>query len=79
MELMDATSLAFIHSYLGIHPPTPGAAQLIVQTDGPAAGGEAEVIGATLAAHGGTVRVSGDRAEGERLLAQVFGEVQGEK
>jgi glycolate oxidase len=68
MELMDATSLASTHSYLGIPAPTPGAAQLIVQTDGPAAGAEAEVIGATLAASGGTVRVSRDRAEGERLL-----------
>ena len=68
MELMDATSLASAHSYLGIQPPTPGAAQLIVQTDGPAAGVEAEAIGATLAANGGTVVLTQDRDEGERLL-----------
>ena len=68
MELMDATSLASAHSYLGIQPPTPGAAQLIVQTDGPAAGIEAEAVGATLAANGGTVTATRDREEGERLL-----------
>ena len=65
---MDATSLAFIHSYLGIHPPTPGAAQLIVQTDGPAAATEAEAIGVILSANGGNVTVTRDREEGERLL-----------
>ncbi len=68
MELMDATSLASAHSYLGIQPPTPGAAQLIVQTDGPAATAEANAIGATLSANGGNVTVTRDRDEGERLL-----------
>ena len=69
MELMDAASLAAVHALLSLDTPTPGAAQLTIQTDGPAAAAEADAIAATLRAAGGTVVVSHDRAEGERLLA----------
>ncbi len=69
MELMDAASLAAVHALLGLELPTPGAAQLTIQTDGPAAVAEAEAIAAVLGGAGGTVAVSHDRAEGERLLA----------
>ncbi|MHC2999522.1 FAD-binding oxidoreductase [Microbacterium sp. HJ5] len=68
MELMDAASLAAVHALLALDAPTPGAAQLTIQTDGPAAAAEADTIGAILEATGGTVAVSHDRAEGERLL-----------
>ena len=69
MELMDAASLAAVHALLSLDAPTPGAAQLTIQTDGPAAAAEADAIAATLRTAGGTVVVSHDRAEGERLLA----------
>ncbi len=69
MELMDAASLAAVHSLLSLDAPTPGAAQLTIQTDGPAAVTEADAIAAVLRASGGTVAVSHDREEGERLLA----------
>jgi len=69
MELMDAASLRAVHDLLGLDEPTPGAAQLTIQTDGPAADAEADAIAATLRAAGGTVAVTHDRAEGERLLA----------
>ena len=68
MELMDAASLAAVHALLSLAPPTPGAAQLTIQTDGPAAIQEAEAIAAVLRGAGGTVAVSHDREEGERLL-----------
>lgn len=68
MELMDAASLAAVHALLSLAPPTPGAAQLTIQTDGPAAIAEAEAIAAVLRGAGGTVAVSHDREEGERLL-----------
>ncbi len=41
MELMDAASLTAVHALLGLPAPTPGAAQLTIQTDGPAARAEA--------------------------------------
>jgi glycolate oxidase len=69
MELMDAQSLAAVHALLGLEAPPAGAAQLTIQTDGPAAGGEADEIAAILGAAGGEVAVSHDPAEGERLLA----------
>nr|WP_314508038.1 FAD-linked oxidase C-terminal domain-containing protein [uncultured Microbacterium sp.] len=69
MELMDAASLAAVHALLQLDPPTAGAAQLTIQTDGPAAGEEAERIADVLRSSGGTVAVSHDREEGERLLA----------
>ncbi|SIT88256.1 FAD-binding oxidoreductase [Microbacterium sp. RU33B] len=69
MELMDAASLAAVHALLSLPAPTPGAAQLTIQTDGPVAASEAELIADVLRTRGGTVAVSHDREEGERLLA----------
>lgn len=69
MELMDAASLAAVHALLALAAPTPGAAQLTIQTDGPAAVAEADAIADVLRRSGGTVAVSHDREEGERLLA----------
>jgi glycolate oxidase len=68
MELMDAASLAAVHAHLGIDTPPAGAAQLTIQTDGPAAVTEADAISRVLTLAGGTVAVTQDRAEGERLL-----------
>jgi glycolate oxidase len=68
MELMDAASLAAVHVLLGL-PATPsGAAQLTIRTDGPAAAAEADAIRRVLETAGGTVVLSRDPAEGERLL-----------
>lgn len=69
MELMDAASLAAVHALLRLSPPAAGAAQLTIQTDGPAAREEADRIAAVLGAAGGAVALSDDPAEGERLLA----------
>lgn len=69
MELMDAFSLEAVHRYLELDPPTPGASQLTVQTDGPAAAAEADAVAAVLRQAGGTVAITHDREEGERLLA----------
>lgn len=69
MELMDAASLAAVHALLGMDPPRPGEAQLTIQTDGPGAVVEADHVADVLRAAGGTVAVSYDREEGERLLA----------
>lgn len=69
MELMDAASLAAVHALLALAAPTPGAAQLTIQTDGPASGDEAAAIADVLRAAGGAVVVSRDPEEGERLLA----------
>jgi glycolate oxidase len=69
MELMDAASLAAVHALLSLPAPTPGAAQLTIQTDGPAAGIEADAIATILRDHEGVTVVSYDREEGERLLS----------
>ncbi len=69
MELMDAASLAAVHAHLGLTAPTPGASQLTIQTDGISAAADAEAIGRMLADAGGTVAVTRDPVEGERLLA----------
>ncbi|MFH8250581.1 FAD-binding oxidoreductase [Microbacterium sp. B2969] len=68
MELMDAASLRAVHALLHLDPPTPGAAQLTIQTDGAAADAEADAIAAVLRATGGTVALTHDPDEGERLL-----------
>jgi glycolate oxidase len=68
-ELMDAASLARTHAYLGLPPVAAGAAQLLLQTDGPAATAEAEALAAVLEAAGGSVVVARDTAEAEHLLA----------
>ncbi|MFK4759449.1 FAD-binding oxidoreductase [Microbacterium sp. ZW T5_45] len=69
MELMDAASLAAVAELLALPAPAPGAAQLTVQTDGPAARAEAEAVAAVLRAHAGDVQVTTDHEEGERLLS----------
>ncbi|MER7796368.1 FAD-linked oxidase C-terminal domain-containing protein [Microbacterium sp. NPDC096154] len=69
MELMDAPSLAAVHALLTFPAPTPGASQLTIQTDGPAAMAEADAIAEVLRSAGGTVTLTYDREEGERLLA----------
>ncbi|WP_029146043.1 FAD-binding oxidoreductase [Microbacterium luticocti] len=68
MELMDATCLAAVHRLLDLPAADPHAAQLTIQTDGAASAAEAAAIADVLRAHGGTVQVSADRDEGERLL-----------
>lgn len=67
MELMDAAALAASHRLLGLDTPPPGAAQLTVQTDGVAAGAEADAIAEVLAAAGGRVRLARDDAEAQLL------------
>ncbi|MGZ0711529.1 FAD-binding oxidoreductase (plasmid) [Coraliomargarita sp. W4R53] len=69
MELMDAVSLAAVHDLLDLEQPTPGAAQLTIQTDGVAAAAEANAIADVLRGAGGVVALSHDADEGERLLA----------
>lgn len=69
MELMDSASLAAVAALLQLPAPTPGSAQLTIQTDGPASVAEATTIATILAAHHGVPQVSHDREEGERLLA----------
>ncbi|WP_313357687.1 FAD-linked oxidase C-terminal domain-containing protein [Microbacterium sp.] len=69
MELMDAASLAAVHALLRLPAPESGAAQLTIQTDGPAAGAEAERIASVLREAGGAVVLSDDPSEGEQLLA----------
>lgn len=67
MELMDATSLAAVHRLLGLAAPAARAAQLTIQTDGPAATAEADAIAHTLRGAGGDVRLARDDAEAELL------------
>ncbi|WP_448236419.1 FAD-binding oxidoreductase [Microbacterium paulum] len=67
MELMDASCLRAVHHLLELPAPDGNAAQLTIQTDGPAASVEAESIAATLTAAGGTVRLARDEAEAELL------------
>ncbi|MGP3535577.1 FAD-binding oxidoreductase [Microbacterium sp. RD1] len=67
-ELMDAASLARTHAFLGLPPVPPGSAQLLLQTDGPAATAEAEAIAAVLTAAGGVVTLARGDAESEQLL-----------
>jgi len=73
MELIDPVALSMIADYLGPDVaeglPAGRGAFLLVQTDGPAAQGEAELAGAVLRTAGGEVRQSTDAASGERLLA----------
>lgn len=67
MELMDASCLRAVHRLLELPAPDGTAAQLTIQTDGPAASAEAESIAATLTAAGGTVRLARDEAEAQLL------------
>ncbi|MCS5720561.1 FAD-binding protein [Herbiconiux sp. CPCC 203407] len=70
MELMDAEAVAAVSAYLGRSPAHPGAAYVLVQTDGPGAAAEAAGVLAVIEqAGGGGVEVSHDAASGEALLA----------
>ncbi|WP_249353785.1 FAD-linked oxidase C-terminal domain-containing protein [Microbacterium sp. 2FI] len=69
MELLDAASLAAIHALLAFEQPAPRTAQLTIQTDGLQAAAEGDAIAGLLRGAGGTVTMTHDRAEGERLLA----------
>jgi glycolate oxidase len=68
MELLDAASLASIGAYLGLDLGGAGA-QLLVQTDGSASESEAADAAAVMRSLGGTVELTTDRDEGERLFA----------
>lgn len=68
MELIDATSLAAVHTHLDLPAPPAATSQLMIQTDGPAARDEADRIATVLRAAGGDVTRTDDRAEGEELL-----------
>lgn len=67
MELIGDSAMAAIASHLGIEHP--GGSQLIIQTDGPGAELEAETIAAVIASLGGTVELSTDPEEAERLFS----------
>lgn len=67
MELMDATSLAAVHRLLALPDPRAGAAQLTIQTDGPAASAEADAIAATLRGAGAEVRLAESDEEADLL------------
>lgn len=69
MELMDSASLQAVASLLALPGTTTGEAHLVVQTDGPAAGAEAEAALAVIRSLGGRADLSTDPVEGERLLA----------
>jgi glycolate oxidase len=68
MELLDASALESIGAYLNIELAGPGAL-LLVQTDGEASEGEASDAAAVMRSLGGTVELTTDREEGERLFA----------
>jgi len=68
MELMDAASLTAVHRLLALPEPPAGVAQLTIQTDGPVAAADAARVGTILRDLGGTVTITDDRVEGERLL-----------
>ncbi|MFB2584075.1 FAD-binding oxidoreductase [Herbiconiux liukaitaii] len=70
MELMDAEAVAAVSEYLGRAPAHPGAAYVLVQTDGAGASAEADAVRAVLSEGGGEgIEVSHDAASGEALLA----------
>lgn len=70
MELMDAAACAAVSRYLERAPLAPGAAFVLVQTDGAAAAEEAHDVAAVLERAGGIdVESSDDEVAGEALLA----------
>jgi glycolate oxidase len=70
MELMDATAVAAVTTYLGLPPRATGAAFVLVQTDGAGAADEGDAIAQVLGAAGASsVELSDDEATGEELLA----------
>jgi glycolate oxidase len=75
MELLDGPSLERISAYLGEETiakafgATGGGSYLLTQFDGLSSASDAATAGELIRASGGTVRVSADAEEGERLLA----------
>ncbi len=75
MELLDGPSLERIAAHLGTETieaamgTSGGAAFLLVQFDGLASATDAAAASELIRASGGSVRVSTDAAEGERMLA----------
>jgi glycolate oxidase len=75
MELLDGPSLERISAYLGEETiaeafgATGGGSYLLTQFDGLSSSTDAAAAGELIRASGGTVRVSADAEEGERLLA----------
>jgi glycolate oxidase len=75
MELLDGPSLERIAAHLGTEAieeamgASGGAAFLLVQFDGLSSATDAAAASELIRASGGTVRMSSDAAEGERLLA----------
>ena len=67
LELLDAASLEAIGELLEVELPT--GAWLLIRTDGPAAGSEADAVAEIVRAHGGVPERSADAEAGERLLA----------
>jgi glycolate oxidase len=68
MELLAPSAVEAISALLAVPVPTPGAAQLTVQTDGPAADEEARRIEVILREYTTDVRRAQDEAEAESLL-----------
>jgi glycolate oxidase len=68
MELLDATSLESLSSYLDVDLGGRGA-MLLVQTDGAASESEAADAAAVMRSLGGEVELTTDRDEGEKLFA----------
>jgi glycolate oxidase len=68
MELLDAAALASIRDYLDVELGA-GGALLLVQTDEAASETEAADAAAVMRSLGGTVELTTDREEGERLFA----------
>jgi glycolate oxidase len=75
MELLDGPSLERISAYLGEETiaeafgATGGGSYLLTQFDGLSSESDAATAGELIRESGGTVRVSADAEEGERLLA----------
>jgi glycolate oxidase len=70
MELMDALSVAAVSRLLGRQPQAPGAAYVLVQTDGAGAAAEADAIVAVLEASGASaLTATDDPIAGEAELA----------
>ncbi|MEO7146766.1 MAG: FAD-linked oxidase C-terminal domain-containing protein [Terrimesophilobacter sp.] len=69
LELLDSTSLQLIDEYLGLDLSSQGQGYLLAQCDGSESATEANKIASILRSHRGTVEVSMDEQQGERLLA----------
>jgi glycolate oxidase len=68
LEILDATAMTLIADHLGLEPTQPGLAYLLVQTDGPGAGPEADRALALIRDAGGNAELSTDPVVAERLF-----------